>query len=160
MFRKWLFLGMMILLGAVLVSLVLRGRNEEKRLAAATTEIVKTAKRTPTRSMAPTDLDIGDSKVEITAPGPNRKAGALTGARCDLVIRNLGQIAYHDVMLKLQWLGNNGRDLKFHTQLVPETIQPGQVLNIQDVRIEQIPAGTARCTLSILYANLGPAPER
>ena len=73
MFRKSIFLGMMVLLGAVLVSLVLSGRKEEQRQAAAPTEIVKTAKATATRSMVPEDLDVGESRVELTAADRNQK---------------------------------------------------------------------------------------
>ena len=160
MLRKSIFLGMTILLGAVLVSLVLSGRKEEKRLASAPSEIVRTAKATPTRSMAPGDLDVGESKVELVAPDRNHKNAAGPVARCQLVIRNHGQIAYHDVMLRLQCLGSSGKDLDYRTQLVPETIQPGQILTIRDVTIEKIPPGTARCLLSVFYANLGPAPAR
>ena len=160
MLRKSIFLGMTVLLGAVLVSLVLSGRKEEKRLASASSEIVRTAKATPTRSMAPGDLDVGESRVELVAPDRNQKNAAGPVARCQLVIRNHGQIAYHDVMLRLQCLGIRGKDLDYRTQLVPETIQPGQILTIRDVTIDKIPPGTARCLLSVFYANLGPAPAR
>jgi hypothetical protein len=160
MFRKSLFLGMMVLLGAVLVSLVLSERKEEKRLASAPSEIVKTAKATPTRSLAPGDLDIAESRVKLIAPDRNQKNAAGPVARCQLVIRNHGQIAYHDVVLKLRCLGSNGKDLDFRTQLVPETIRPGQVLTIRDATIDKLPPGTARCTFSVLYANIGPAPAR
>jgi hypothetical protein len=160
MFRKSIFLGMMVLLGAVLVSLVLSGRKEEMRLGSAPSEVVKTAKATPTRSMAPGDLDITESKVELVAPARNQKSAVGPVAHCQLVIRNHGQIAYHDVMLKLHCLRSNGKDLDYRTQLVPETIQPGQILTIPDVTIDEIPPGTARCTLSVLYANIGPAPAR
>jgi hypothetical protein len=160
MFRKSIFLGMMVLLGAVLVSLVLSGRKEEQRQAAAPTEIVKTAKATATRSMVPEDLDVGESRVELTAADRNQKHTAEPQARCRLVIRNHGRIAYHDLVLKLQCLGSSGKHLGQLTQLVPETIQPGQVLTIPEVLIDKLPAGTAKCTLSVLYANLGSAPAR
>ena len=160
MFRKSLFLGMMVLLGAVLVSLVLSGRKQELQQAAAPAEIVKTAKATPTRSMAPEDLDAGESKVELTVAARNRKNAAGPGARCRLVIRNRGRIAYHDLMLKLQCLGSGGKHVGELTQPVPETIQPGQVLTIPEVIIDTLPAGTARCAVSVSYAHLGPAPAR
>jgi len=160
MFRKSVFLGMMVLLGAVLVSLVISGRKEEQRKATVPTEIVKTAKATATRSMAPEDLDVGESKVQLTAASRNQSGAAEPRALCQLVIRNRGRIAYHDLALKLQCLGSSGKQLGQLTQLVPETVQPGQVLTISDVMIDKLPAGTARCTLSVLYANLGPAPAR
>ena len=160
MFRKSIFLGMMVLLGAVLVSLVLSGRKEEMRLAKAPSEIVKIAKATPTRSLAPADLDVADSKVELAAPDRKQKNAAGQVARCQIVIRNHGQIAYHDAMLKLRCLGSNGKDIDSRTQFVPETIQPGQTLTIRDVTIEKIPPRTARCTLSVLYASIGAAPAR
>jgi hypothetical protein len=110
--------------------------------------------------MVPEDLDAAESRVEVVAPDRNKKDADGPAARCQLVIRNHGQIAYHDVALKLQCLGSNGKDLGFRTQLVPETIQPGQVLTIRDVTIDKIPPGTSRCALSVFYANLGPAPAR
>jgi hypothetical protein len=158
MVRKSVFLGMMLLLGAVLVSLVIRGRKEEMKTASGPLEVVKTAKGTPTRALIPKDLDAGDSTVELATRRHDAPGAAEQSARCQLVIHNRGQIAYHNIVVSLQCVGSKGKSLKPRTQMVAETIQPGQALTIHDLSMDGIPSDATRCTLSVLYANVGTAP--
>ena len=160
MFRKWLFLGLMIMLGGVLLMLIFQARREQARVAAAPAEIVKTARSTATRMMAPDDIDVTQSLAVIAQPEAGSAKAGTRIARCRLVIRNRGQESYHDMMLQLLCLGSSGKALGTLKQPVPETLQPGQVLTIEDVSVTGIPPGTRECRFSILYASLGPAPAR
>jgi len=159
MFRKWIFLGLMIMLGSVLVMLVVQGRREEAKQAKGPTEKVMTAKSTSTRVIAPKDLDLAGSKVEISAPATGKGKNSERSALCRIVIRNRGRISYRDVMLKLTCVGSGGKILESRTQLVPSTIPPGQEVTVPEVAIDNLPQGTVRCGLSILYSDIGAAPS-
>jgi hypothetical protein len=153
MIRKALFLGLTLLLGAILVWLVINGRREGARQAAAPVESVKTAKLSPTRMVAPADLDAAEAPASDAAA--NRKPGML-GA---VVIRNRGQLAYHGVMLRLSCLGNGGKELDTRIKLIPDTIQPGQSITVADLFIESVAPGTIGYSVGIVYADLGPARQ-
>ena len=153
MFRKSIFWGLTLMLGTVLVWLIIQGRKEETRLAAAPSEIVKTAKSSFTRVIAPSDLDAEESRLEITTKTP------APGAVGQVVIHNRGKVAYHGVMLKVSCLGSGGKLLDTRTQLVPETIAAGQTLTVGGIVLDTGPRGTVRCSVSILYSDLGPAPR-
>ncbi|MGA2260103.1 MAG: hypothetical protein ABSH28_01565 [Acidobacteriota bacterium] len=153
MIRKSIFWGITLMLGTVLVWLVIQGRREETKQAAAPTEIVQTAKASPTRIFAPGDLEVGESREGVTSkqatPAPIGK----------IEIRNHGKVAYHDIMLKLTCLGGGGKVLDAQTRLIPGTIEPAQVLALSDLTFEGIPRGTVRYDFSILYCDFGPAPR-
>ena len=162
MFRKYIFLGLMIMLGTVLVMLVVQSRKQESLRAqpAIPAEIVQTARTTATRVMAPGDL-------EVTVSGDD--AAAAAGVRTDKLppaaigpwaIRNRGPITYHNTMLQITYLGNGGKILETHTRLFPETIAPGQTRTLTDLAPESVPARTIRCNISILYAEIGEAPPQ
>jgi hypothetical protein len=157
MFRKSIFLGLMLMLGAVLVWLILKARKEEAQTARAPVEIVRTARLSPTRAIGPKDLDATESRVEIIPSGRGQTKTAGRSAHAHVVIRNHGTVAYRDIMLKLTCLGGNGKVIDTRTRLVPETIQPGQTLTVNDMAIENLPNDTVRCRISILYSDLGPA---
>jgi hypothetical protein len=148
------------MLGAVLVWLILKARKEEAQTPGAPVEIVRTAKSSPTRVIGPKDLDATESRVEIPPTGRGQTKTAERSSHAHVVIRNHGTVAYRDVMLKLTCLGSNGKVIDTQTRLVPETIQPGQTLTVDDIAINDLPNGTVRCRISILYSDLGPAPSR
>jgi hypothetical protein len=152
MLRKSLFWGLTLMLGAVLVWLIINGRKEEARQAAAPTEIVQTARLSPTRVVAPKDLAIvASNALGAIKTGKSEPIGPIE-------IRNNGRIAYHAVMLRLACLDSNGKVLDTKSRLVPDTIQPGQSLTVSDFAPENVPAQAVRYRISIAYSNLGPAP--
>ncbi|MBP1596294.1 MAG: hypothetical protein H6Q05_1671 [Acidobacteria bacterium] len=162
MFRKYIFLGLMIMLGAVLVMLVVQGRKQEALRAQtpAPAEIIRTARATATRVMAPRDLQITESGGDAAGG-----AGAGTGNTPSAVIarqsiRNSGRVAYHNIMLKITCLGKGGKVLEIRTRLLPETIPSGLSRSLADLANEPFPDGTIRCTPSILYAEIGAAPPQ
>jgi hypothetical protein len=158
-FRKSIFLGLMLMLGTVLVWLILRARKEAQ-VPGTPVEIVRTAKSSPTRVIGPHDLDAAESRVEILPAGRGQMKTAGRSSHVHVVIRNHGTVAYHDFMLKLTCLGSNGKVIDTQTRLVPGTIQPGQTLTVDDIAIDNLPEGTARCRISVLYSDLGSSPSR
>ena len=162
MFRKYIFLGLMIMLGTVLVMLVVQARRQETLRAQTPLpgEIVKTARATATRVMAPGDLLVIESDGDAAGGAGTRADDTPSTVFGRWAIRNGGPIAYHNTMLKITCLGNGGKILEIRTRLLPETIPSGQTLSLADIAIEPLPARTIRCTASILYAEVGAAPPQ
>ncbi len=152
MLRRSLFWGLTLMLSAVLVWLIINGRKEEARLASAPSEVVQTAKLSPTRAIAPSDLEVAESNVVRT----NREdTPELLGP---VAIRNRGHVAYHGTMLRLQCLDSSGKVVDTRTRLAPDTIAPGQSITITDITLEKVPRSTIRYHISIAFSDLGPAP--
>ena len=138
MFRRSLFLGLMVLLGAVLVSLVVQGRRQEKKKAATrVVEVVKQFKPTPTVVIAPQDLEI------IGPDNPARFA-----------IRNHGTVSYSNPEVEAVYLGKDGRVLQNQTVKIDKVIPPGQEISIENAVSGKIPEGTKRTLLKIRSAEL------
>jgi hypothetical protein len=160
MFRKSIFLGLTVMLSAVLIVLAIKARREETRAASVPAESLKTAHSTATRVIAPNDLAVAESKGGILTVAGKESPVKKPGARYQVTIRNSGRVAYHDTMLKFTCLRNDGKTLDTRSHLLPETIQPGQSLGLSDITLERLPRGTARCSISIVCASIGPAPAR
>ncbi len=149
LFRKVLFGSLTLMLAAVLVWLIIKGRQQEAKLAAAPNEIVKTARSSSTRIVAPQDLDV-TFQQEAAAGQTPRSLGKV-------VIHNTGKETYHNVMLKLSFVGAGDRVLGSQNYLVKETIEPGQIFAAGEVSADNAPGGTSRCNVVILYSEFGPA---
>ena len=115
MLRRSLFLGLTALLAAVLVFLVIRGRNEEKKQPPRVVEIVKDYKQTPTRMISPPDLEI----VRRAAPA-------------DAVIRNNGAVAYSNPDIEIAEISRDGSVVASETVRIEKVIPPGQEIAIDD----------------------------
>lgn len=138
MFRKSLFLGLMLLLGAALVSLVVQGRRQEKKQAATRiVEVVKQFKPTPTRVIAPQDLEI---------VGPDNPAR--------FAIRNHGTVTYRNSEVEFVYLGRDGRVLENRTVKIDKMIPPGQEVSVENAASDKIPEGSKRTLLKIRSAEL------
>jgi hypothetical protein len=159
MLRKSIFWGLTLMLGTVLVWLVLKSRKEAQA-PAGPVEIVRTAKSSSTRVIGPKDLDATESSVEVIPYLDESAKTAGRSAHAHVVIRNRGTVAYQDAMMKLTCFGGNGKVLGTQTKLVPGSIPPGESLTVDDVIVNNLPNGTARCRIGILYADLGPASSR
>ena len=162
MFRKSIFWGLTLMLGTLLVWLVVRARKQEAQIATAPapTEIVRSAKPSPTRVIAPKDLDAGQSQVQFASMVSGASKSGGRSALLHVVIRNRGSVPYHNVMLKLTWIGASGKAIDSQTHLVPDTIQPGQTLDDGEVALEGAPGGSVKCTIAILHSDLGQAQSR
>ncbi len=151
MVRRSLFWGLTLLLGAVLVWLIINGRKEESRLASAPSEVVQTAKLSPTRAVAPSDLEVAEPDTART----DRKD--LPDQLGPVAIHNRGSVAYHGTMLRLQCLDSSGKVLDTRTLLVPETIAPGQTITVGPITLEKVQHSTVRYHIGIAYSDLGTA---
>ncbi len=153
MVRRSLFWGLTLLLVAVLVWLIINGRKEESRRASAPSEVVQTAKLSPTRAVAPSDLEVAEPDAART----NR--GDLPDQLGPVAIHNRGSVAYHGTMLRLRCLDSSGKVLDTRTLLVPETIAPGQTITVGPIALEKVPHGTVRYHIGIAFSDVGTAPE-
>ncbi len=139
MFRKSLFLGLMVLLGAVLVSLVIQGRRQEKKQAAMrVADVIKEYKPTPTRIIAPRDL-------EIVRLNPGER----------FAIRNRGDIAYSNPEVAFEFVGKSGRVLGTRNIKVEKVIPPGLEV---EVPAPPMPEGTERTRVKVRSAELTASP--
>jgi hypothetical protein len=150
MFRKTLFGGLTLMLVACLIWLIIRGRQQEARLAAVPGEIVKTARSTSTRVVAPGDLEAVLSQPPAGSSLAPRSLGKVT-------LRNLGGQTYHNVMLTLSFVDAGGKALGAQNHLVRESIGPGQTFVAGEISADNAPSGTTRCDIRILYSELGSA---
>ena len=135
MFRRSLFIGLTVMLAAVLVSLVIKGRQQEKKAAAAAAasrviEVVKQYKPTPTRIIAPQDL-----VVETSQPP---------------VIRNTGKISYANLELEITFSRRN-TEVGSEKLRMEKTIQPGETVPID---LPDRPDGTKPSRIRIRSAEV------
>ena len=164
MFRKSLFWGLTLMLAAVLLVLVVKGRKAEKLQQAASrpVEVVRTSPPSLTRVIAPDDVEIVESKMDLETPElqPGQEAASGRTARHHLVIRDVGSIAYHNFGLKVVYVGRENRVLETKTVPVAELLQPGQARSISEVKVENVPSGTLKCDVKIAYADIEPSPAK
>jgi hypothetical protein len=159
MFRRTLFWGLTLMLGAVLVVLVLKSRKEERK-APKLVEIVKESVPTATRVILPQDLDIIENGMEIL--GRSHAAvgrGSVATVRQRVVIRNQGQVAYKNLRLEFAYLNAQGRLLGKRTESILIAIPPGQIVTAEDILIADAPLESAHSQAKILYAALD-APDQ
>ncbi len=153
MFRTALFWGLTLMLVAVIVSLVIRSRHEEKLQAASQVEIVRQSKPTATRVLLPQDLIIVDSKMNLTrSEGEPNDKGAT--AHHQVVVRNDGPMEYRDVQLRFTYLDAEHRALESRTCIVTKPVPPRQTESLGDIAIEHVPLAAISCTTQLLYADL------
>jgi hypothetical protein len=153
MLRRTLFGGLTIMLAAVLVWLIIQGRREEAKIAATPGEVYQTSQSSATRVIAPKDLEVVSLRSDGSSPSSGQSLGSVE-------IRNRGALAYHNVMLQFSYRGPREKLLEIQTQLAPGTIEPGRTFNAGRISVENAPAGSIRCDVSILYSELGPAPNQ
>jgi len=153
MLRKYLFLGLTLVLVVALVNLIIRGRRLEKQQASRRVEVVEQSKPTATRVLAPQDLEITQSKMwfEEAAGGRNQSQTA----RHEIEIRNNGHVAYSRIQLSFEYLDRRGNVSSTKTHPITRTILPGAELKVSDIRIEGLPGSAASSRVAIVYADIG-----
>jgi hypothetical protein len=153
MLRKALFGGLTVMLAAVLIWLIIKGRQQEARLAAAPGEIVKAARSTSTRVVAPNDLEAVISQEASGSGLAPRSLGKVT-------LRNRGGQTYHSIMLMLSFVDAGGKILGTKNHLVQESVGPGQTCAAGEISTDNAPGGTTRCDVKVLYSEFGSATGR
>lgn len=156
MIRRSLFLGLTGMLVVVLVYLVVQGRKEERvqQQNPRTVEIVRDSKPTLTRIIAPPDLQILESRMEIFHAGSGSPGEGGLAAKHQIVIRNDGKNTYRNLRLRLTYLGLSQKVLDARTKEVGEVLQPVQRRSLDEITIENAPAGAVKSTVRIISADL------
>jgi hypothetical protein len=144
MFRKYLFSGLMLALVAVIVTLVLKGRQQEKRQAAArVVEILKQYKPTATRIIAPDDLELVLPGGETGSAAPSRFS-----------IRNRGKVTYANPEIDFVYLGKGDKPIETRTMKVEKAVPPGEEVPVGTSEPQPAPEGTRRVTVRIRSAEI------
>jgi hypothetical protein len=142
MIRKSLFWGLTVVLVVALVGLILRGRRLEKQEAAQATEVVRQSRPSPTRVLAPQDLEIKGSTMQ-------QSAGST--ALHEVEIHHNGSVPYNRIQLEFVYLDRAGKVLSTKTHSFNRAdIKPGQTLTATDIRIDGVPAAATKFRTSIL----------
>jgi len=149
MMRKSLFMGLTGALVVVLVYLVFRGRHQERQEQQIhrPIEIVRDSKPSPTRILAPQDLEIVEIKTALAGD-------AAKTARHNLVIRNNGVTTYHSALVRLSYLGPGNRTLETKIWEAKEILQPGQARSFGEIVMAELPAETLRAKAGIIAADV------
>ena len=144
MIRKYLFLGLTLVLIVALVNLIIRGRRLEKQQAGKSVETIKESKPTPTRVLRPDDLEIIGSSMQRGAAGP---------ALHTVEIRNNGHYSYSRIQLRIAYMDRGGKLLETKHYSIVRDISPGWT-RVTDIRVEAVPDLAARAQVTIDYADL------
>ena len=145
MIRKYLFLGLTLVLIVALVNLIIRGRRLEKQQAGKSVETIKESKPTPTRVLRPDDLEIIGSSMQRDAAGP---------ALHTVEIRNNGRDSYSRIQLRIAYMDRGGKLLETKHYSIFRNISPGGRTRVTDIRVEGVPDLAARARVTIDYADL------
>ncbi len=154
MFRRSIFLGLMVLLGSVLAYMVLSARKQEKRISSPPAEIVRQSKPSATRVLAPPELQVLDSTVEILPPSPGSGPAAEIAARYSVTVRNQGTSRYKGFMLKFECLAASGNSVETRSLQISQELPPGGTVRLQDLLMEGLPVKVRRCSVSLAWADL------
>lgn len=155
MFRKYLFVGLLIMLATIVVWMILQTRQQEKLAAAAAAGMVKSVQTTPTRVFSPDDLEIVESAMEVSPAGGGQAAGPAMSAVHRIRVRNAGSTTYVRLMLEFAYLGNGGIELVTKRHLSGSIrLAPGQELALGPIGVDGIPRATVGCRPRIIWAEM------
>ncbi len=152
MVRRSIFLGLMVLLGAVLVYMVLSARREEKRVGSPPAEIVRQSKPSATRVLTPADLQVSDPSMEILPPSTG--SAPEVAARHSVTVRNEGTRHYIRFMLRIDYSSASGRAIETRSHQVSQDLPPGGAVRLQDLLMEGLSAKVKHCSVSVAWADL------
>jgi hypothetical protein len=151
MARRSLFLALTGMLVVVLGYLVVQGRKEEKKRqqqVARPVEIIRESKASLTRILTPPDLEIVESRMQLSG------AAETLSARNEVVIRNKGTVTYRNPRVRLTFLGHRDKVLQTQTKELNEILQPGQVRAMAEILSPGVPVGTVKSAAVILSAEV------
>jgi len=146
--RKYLFLGLTLVLIVALVNLIIRGRRLEKEQAGKPVEVVKQSKPSPTRVLKPGDLEIVGSAMQRDPSG---------AALHSVEIRNSGNSAYGRIRLQFAYLDGGGKFLETKYYSISREIKPGANIKL-DIKMEAAPESATNALVAITYADMESGP--
>lgn len=152
--RKYLFYGLTVVLISAFIFLAIQGRRMEKEQTQQGSEIVKNYTPTPTRVLAPHDLEILTASM-IREQG-NENTGRQGVVRHRIEIQNSGNVSYCEVQLSLTYLDSGGTVILTVPHNIKEPIPPGDTLISPDISMHNIPAEATDCSAKIVYADIEP----
>jgi hypothetical protein len=159
MIRKSLFWGLTLILVLALAYLMIRGRRTENQEVGRPAEVVREYKPSATRVLAPQDLEFLLQKMALEKEiNPSDSSEESRTARHRIKVRNNGKVPYKKIQFCFDYLDRNGKVLETRTHPVAQTILPGTVLDLTDIRIHLLPMDTADYRAAIDYADIGRAP--
>ena len=156
MMRKWLFLGLTLVLVAVLVSLIVQGHRLEKEKANQPVEIIQESTPTATRVLAPNDIQFLQSGMKLEEKADNSSEFSI--ARHEVEFRNSGTVSYEKIQLSFNYMDRDGKVLANKTYSVAETIRPQSTLKLLDIAIDDVPKPTADFRAAVIFADIATAP--
>ncbi len=146
MIRKSLFWGLTLVLVVALVSLIIRGRRMEKEEAAQPAEVVRQAPPSPTRVLAPQDLEIVSSTLQLR---PDHTAVHA------VEIRNHGSVTYTGILLRIDYQDRAGKTIASKTySRVNFSIPPGLASKMEDIVIKDVPVTAEKAQIQIQHADM------
>jgi hypothetical protein len=154
MIRRSMFFGLTLILIGAIVFLAFKSQRE----AAApqlpqVTEITQEAKPSLTRVLNPSDLKMVESGQQA-AGGVNEPKGSIPPG-CAMSFRNVGSVPYCNLQIKLAYWGKNEKSLEIRNITVKGVIPAGGMLDSGGIFAENAPAGTAKCEVAVLSADIG-----
>jgi hypothetical protein len=156
--RKYLFLGLTVVLIIVFTNLMIRGCRLEKEQAQQTVEKVEEAKPSPTRVIHPVDLKIRLSKMELQPDLSGEKQSAIR--RHEVEIYNSGTLPYKGIQLSFAYYGRSGERLGTRTHFIGKSIPAATSLRLTDIVIDNIPAGATNLETAIAFADIESSNPR
>lgn len=161
-FRKFVFLALLGLLGAVLAWMIFISREQGRSQVDGPVEASRTLSSTPTRVLDPQDLLIVESAVRFV-PGDAASGNPGGAAGHTVVILNRGSVTYRNLLLSFAFQGTGGEDVDRKILPVEDReLPPGETITL-DLKTTEISPGASRCQVRILYAEIGtaaPAPPK
>ena len=151
--RKYLFIGLTLVLVSIFVFLARQGRRMEKEQMRRSNENVQNFKSTPIRVLAPQDLKILKASMVLE---PGNEPGELPVARHSIEIYNAGPVSYCEIQLRLNYLGADGEVIASMPCCIKDSIPPGHTLTLSDLFMQNIPEGTVGCRPSIDSGDFEP----
>jgi hypothetical protein len=146
MIRKSLFWGLTLVLVIALVSLIIRGRQIEKRQSEKSVETVKQSLSSPTKVLHPDDLQVVNSAMQREDRG---------SVLHEIQIHNSGSVPYSGIYLSFVYLNQAGTVVLAKTQpLNNVSILPEKDYSATNVQVEGVPSAAVRFQISVLSADV------
>jgi len=161
MIRKTVFWTITFILMLALAYLIIQGRRMEKRQAARPKEVVREYKPTPTKALAPRDLDIFLQTMTLEKESdPSDSSKELRTARHIIRVRNNGKVSYNKIQFLFEYLNQDGEVLETRVCAADRDISPGNILELPDIKIQGLPKDTKHYRAAITCADIGPDSRR
>jgi hypothetical protein len=155
MMRKYLFLGLTLVLIVALTNLIIRGCRLQKKQAQQLVETVEEAKPTATRVLEPQDLKIVLSKMVLETK-KNEEGKQAHTARHEIEIYNSGNVSYKEIQLRLDYRDRSGKTIETRSHTVIQTVSPGVTLKLPNISIDKAPSSAMDPKIIIVSADIAP----